>query len=552
MQMQRYVEERKSTKKIINHTKMKIIAGEPGTGKTQRLVNDAIDKLLQNKTVRIVTPTHSARENILSRINEMIDIEEDMKRLVKLNQLSSKVSVLYGYKGEDVILIDEISMISIPMLFNLLYQTIDIEGAEIIGYGDAKQLPVIKGNSIIENLLRYNLTVDTWEWVKQAYDNVDFEQLIAPKSWKLSDPIDFVVLRTNYRLNSLGYNGYNSKYIQDVIDNTLYEKYNKYEDIILSANSDNVLIITPDHTNRGAQVNDIINEHYGSEAYKHMPFVKEISGSKVYINPYYENNIGKLNFLDMIDKKKLDKSKMKYEYTGYVVVNVAQGVTVDDVLYFIGNGDIPNNLKSFYTRNNFYTAITRSRNITQTVGRVDVLNEMLDNLPMSPQMRLQHVVSNQAVKNLFDNLYSIQQELSIDDIYEMYLNIFSNTTVQGPLGDEIESYNIINVALNKNELMNEFGKYNDDFSIIKYKEIIYDKHISDVLSNNKKGKTGGGKIQQWVESLSDDKLNEVKNDIDKLSVRKFKAKWDMNKQLVVKYIKENKKIKCKKNNLSIY
>lgn len=542
MQMQRYVEERKSTKKIINHTKMKIIAGEPGTGKTQRLVNDAIDKLLQNKTVRIVTPTHSARENILSRINEMIDIEEDIKRLVKLNQLSSKVSVLYGYKGEDVILIDEISMVSIPMLFNLLYQTIDIEGAEIIGYGDAKQLPVIKGNSIIENLLRYNLTVDTWEWVKQAYDNVDFEQLIAPKSWKLSDPIDFVVLRTNYRLNSLGYNGYNSKYIQDVIDNTLYEKYNKYEDIILSANSDNVLIITPDHTNRGAQVNDIINEHYGSEAYKHMPFVKEISGSKVYINPYYENNIGKLNFLDMIDKKKLDKSKIKYEYTGYVVVNVAQGVTVDDVLYFIGNGDIPNNLKSFYTRNNFYTAITRSRNITQTVGRVDVLNEMLDNLPMSPQMRLQHVVSNQAVKNLFDNLYSIQQELSIDDIYEMYLNIFSNTTVQGPLGDEIDSYNIVNIALNKNELMNKFGEYNDDFSIIKYKEIIYDRHISDVNSENgknKKGKTGGGKIQQWVESLSDDDLNDVKSDVDKLSVRKFKAKWEMNKQLVEKYINEN-------------
>lgn len=535
MQMQRYVEERKRTKKIINHTKMKIIAGEPGTGKTQRLVNDAIDKLLQNKTVRIVTPTHSAKENILSRINEMKDIETDVKRLVTLYQLSSKVSVLYGYKGEDVILIDEISMISIPMLFNLLYQTIDIEGAEIIGYGDAKQLPVIKGNSIIENLLRYNLTVDTWEWVKQAYDNVDFEQLVAPKSWKLSDPIDFVVLRTNYRLNSLGYNGYNSKYIQDVIDNTLYDKYNKYEDIILSANSDNVLIITPDHTSRGAQVNDIINKHYGSEAYKHMPFVKEISGSKVYINPYYEYNVGKLNFLDMIDKKKLDKSKIKYEYTGYVVVNVAQGVTVDDVLYFIGNGDIPNNLKSFYTRNNLYTAITRSRNMTQTVGRVDVLNEMLNNLPMSPQMRLQHVVSNQAVKNLFDNLSSIQQELSIDEIYDMYLNIFSNTDVKGPLGDELESYNIINVALNKNELMNEFGKYNDDISIIKYKEIIYDKHISDVNSENKKGK---GKIQQWVESLSNDKLNDVKDDIDKLSVRKFKAKWNMNKQLVVKYIKE--------------
>lgn len=524
---------------VVNHTKMKIVVGEPGTGKTQRLINDAVNELLQMKTVRIIVPTHSARENIILRINEMKDSEEDVKRKAKLNQLIPKVSVLYGYKSEDVILIDEISMVSIPMLFNLLYQTIDIEDAEIIGYGDAKQLPVIKGNSIIENLLRYNVNTDVWEWVKQAYDNVDFEQLIAPKSWKLSDPIDFVVLKENYRLKSLGYNGYNDAYIKDVIDNTIYREHgDDYNDIILKANANNTLIITPDHTSRGLQINNVINDAYGGNAYKHMPFVKEISSSKVYTNPYYKyDSDNKLNFLETIDKNKLDKSYQKYEYVGYVVVNIAQGVTVDNVLYFIGNGDIANNLKSFYTRNNFYTAITRSRNVAQAVGRIDVLNEMLDNLPMSPQMRLQHVVSKQAVKDLFDNLYSISYKLSIDDIYTMYIKIFNNTNIKGQLGDEIESYSVVSIPYNKQQLINSFSDYHDEFSIIKYKEIIYNKHITHVNSDNgknKKGKTGGGKIQQWVDSLSDDKLNEVKNDIDELSRAKFKTKWDKDKRYVEK------------------
>ena len=65
---------------------------------------------------------------------------------------------------------------------------------------------------------------------------------------------------------------------------------------------------------------------------------------------------------------------------------------------------------------------------------------------------------------------------------------------------------------------------------------LYKSYKSKTNSFNAKGT---GKIQKWVETLSGDKLNSVKNDIDKLSVRKFKAKWNKDKRLVVKYLDIN-------------
>ena len=525
---------------IVNHTKMKIVVGEPGTGKTQRLINDAVNELLLMKTVRIIVPTHSAKENIISRINDMCRTETDRMRKSKLIDLFNCISVLYGYKNEDVILIDEISMVSTPTLFNLLYQTLDVEDAEIIGYGDAKQLPVINGNSIIENLLRNNVDIDVWEWVKEAYDKTTFDKLVAPNQWKLDAPVDFEVLTYNYRLRANGYTNYNQDYINNVIANTYYNESDDYVKIIKEANENNTLIITPEHKHRGNQINDIIKSVYGDKYYQYMPFIREKSGSKVYLNPLHHDYNGILNSFNFIKTLNTSDSlielKDKYDFTAYVVVNVAQGATVDNVLYFVGNDGIPKQAKSFYTRNNLYTAITRSRNVAQTVGNPSVLKSMSDNLPMSPQTRLQHISAKQSIPILFDSLYAISDELSIDEIYQLYIKIFNNNYVMGQLGDEIKSYNVVSIPYSKQKVINSFVDYQDDKSIIKYKNIIYNKHISNSRSNNKKGR---GKIQQWVESLSDDKLNEVKNDIDKLSVRKFKAKWDKDKRYVVKYIEEN-------------
>lgn len=524
---------------VKNNTNMKIVAGEPGTGKTTRLIQDGVDEILSLRTVTIIVPTHSARQTIVDKIDDMLLVEINEVRKNALMKLRYNVNVLYGYAGEQTILIDEISMISVPVLFNILYRTLDVEGAKIIGYGDIKQLPVIKGNSIIEELLRNNLTVDVWEWVKEAYNNVEQNKLVAPSVWKLASNVQFETLLKNYRLQANGYTGYTQEYIQDVIDNSIYNKSGYYEEVINNALYNNTLIIAPSH-GRGAEVNESLINRYGDNFDKVAPFVKEISGTKVYLNPDNENYKSVKSAFGFVKEAPINFNPKKYEYTAYVVVNVAQGATVDDVLYYMGNKPISGQAKSFYTRNNLYTAIARSRNIAQLVGYKGSFENMMNNLPLSAQARLHHVKAREAVLALFNNLMSIHEELSLDEIYKMYLNLFEEVSVGGNVGEQLSIYGIVNEPFEKDELALEFKNYDIQKAmrlgfVIDYKSKIYDAHISESNTSNmknntnslgKRNKAGKGYVQEWVRALSDDKLNALREDVDNLSVRKFKAKYD--------------------------
>ena len=66
------------------------------------------------------------------------------------------------------------------------------------------------------------------------------------------------------------------------------------------------------------------------------------------------------------------------------------------------------------------------------------------------------------------------------------------------------------------------------------------KYISDVYrksasgNSNAKGKgKGNGKVQRWVASLNEDELSVLKDDVNKLSFRKFGKKWDHAKKNVI-------------------
>lgn len=63
-------------------------------------------------------------------------------------------------------------------------------------------------------------------------------------------------------------------------------------------------------------------------------------------------------------------------------------------------------------------------------------------------------------------------------------------------------------------------------------------------SRGNKYAKGKGKIQIFVSNLNEEKLNEIKDDINELSVRKFKAKWDMTKKSVISAVEslENKEV----------
>ncbi|MFP7153533.1 AAA family ATPase [Weissella paramesenteroides] len=549
---------------VKNNTQMKIVTGEPGTGKSTRLIQDGVDEILALRTVSIIVPTHSARQTIVDKIDGMMMIELNDVRRNALMKLRYNVNVLYSYAGEQTILIDEVSMISIPVLFNLLYRTLDVEGANIIGYGDIKQLPVIKGNSIIEELLRNNLTVDVWEWVKEAYNNVEQNRLVAPKVWKLASDVKFEILLKNYRLEAEGYTGYSQKYIQDVINDAMYNEDGDYTDVINTAVLDNALIITPSHA-RGAEVNDALIQHYGREYFEKVaPFVKEVSGTKVYLNPDHENYESLKSAFGFVKEVPDSLSSTKYEHTAYIVVNVAQGATVNNVLYYMGNKPIPAQSKSFYTRNNLYTAITRSRNVAQLVGDKKSFEKMLDNLPLSAQERLRHVKARETVKVLFDKLMLMNNKLEFDDIYQLYLKLFESTNVTGKIGEELSVYGVTNEPFEPDELKLEFKNYDIQKAILSgfkfdYKTEIYDKYISEVNAKKMQGNKnslgkqnakghknalgkqnakGKGSNQRFVLRLNADELAQLKLDIDNMTVRAFKEKYNKTKRLIVKAIEE--------------
>ena len=552
---------------VKNNTSMKIIAGEPGAGKTTRLIKDGVDEILSLRTVTIIVPTHSARQTIVDKIDEMLLVEINEVRKNALMKLRYNVNVLYGYAGEQTILIDEISMISVPILFNILYRTLDVKGAKIIGYGDIKQLPVIKGNSIIEELLRNNLTVDVWEWVKEAYNNVEQNKLVAPKSWKLASCVQFETLLKNYRLQANGYTGYTQEYIQDVIDNAIYNEGGYYDEVLYNALYNNTLIIAPSHY-RGAEVNKSLINLCEDNFDKVAPFVKEISGTKVYLNPDNKNYKAVKSAFGFVKEVPINFNPDKFEHTAYVVVNVAQGATVDNVLYYMGNKPISGQAKNFYTRNNLYTAITRSRNIAQLVGYKGSFEEMMNNLPLSAQARLHHVKAREAVLVLFDKLMMMNNKLEFSDIYELYLKLFKDTTVPGKIGEELSVYGIVHEPFEKNELKLQFKDYDTQKAILSgfkfdYKTEIYDKYISELNSEKMKGKknslgkknskgkqnakghknhSGKGKNQIWVLSLNNDELAELKLDIENMTVRDFKDKYNKTKRLVAKAVEalENK------------
>lgn len=63
---------------------------------------------------------------------------------------------------------------------------------------------------------------------------------------------------------------------------------------------------------------------------------------------------------------------------------------------------------------------------------------------------------------------------------------------------------------------------------------IYEKYISEVKTSNGASRKGKGKVQIWLSGLSDSELMNLKADVNALSVRKFKDKYNMAKKNVVK------------------
>ena len=507
---------------------LNFIVGEPGTGKSTRLVQDALNLVRKGISTTVITPTHSAKKNILSMISKRLEATNEPEEASALKKIRHEVHVLTdSYSGQQAILIDEISMIDSVTLYSLLYQTLNVKNVLINSYGDIKQIPAIKGNSVIEQVLRTNLKDQSlWEWVNDAYENVDFVKLTPPKNWYLKQDIGFEILSTNYRLAGGGYSGYNTQYLIDVIDNSIDHSLtgSGYQEAVLQYLDKGYLFIAPTHE-RGKEINQYVADKYGDEYITRVPFLTQ--DKKVYLNPRARDySLNKERF-DFVNDIPAGGNIVNYIPTAYVVVNVAQGATVDNVVYYFGDTPIPNIRNDFYTRNQVYTAVTRSRYPAIIMGDRAEVRKQLYNVPRSAQSRLEYKVADATLKELFIKLQSeeLDSPLTFDEIKGRYTNLFKAEAEYADTHDtDILVYNIKSNPRSDKDIKLSFKEYEVGDNGIDYKKLVYESYISEQRAIA--AKRVKGRVQKWVSSLSEEDLNKVKDDIKNFSMRQFKAKYD--------------------------
>lgn len=532
---------------MLNPNTISVLAGQPGTGKTYELVRRAVDDLVAYHSVWVVTPTNSSREAIRAIIDQQLASETIVARQEALKTLRYSIGVRTGYSGETRIYLDEASMFPLSSLMALFYQSEAVDDVHYTIVGDLKQLPAIKSSSVMEVLVSNNIDMNIWEWTKQAYEQIGFETMEAPASWRIGTPIDFEALLDNHRLQELGFTGYNEDYLNHVVANAIDRSATNrgeadYSDVILQALADYRLIIAPTHA-RGKIIDDYVIAKYGDEALVEFPFVRDGKSKKVYHNPRYKDPERLEQEYPFIPTVDYSVNPEDLSLTAYSSVDMAQGVTTNQgVLFFMGDKPIPSGkTQHHYSRNQLYTAVTRGKAEAQLVGRKASFEKMLTILPQSSQERLHYVKAERAVAELFKLLEKQKTEQTFEYIYNLYKKVFTSTDL-GNMTAEVVNSNVSSDIYTPDRLRLAFKAYDDDKASAlnrpKYRELLYTTYISEVQSGNAKRKRGTGKVQKYLSSLTPAKLAQIKADVNNLSQSVFKNTYGLSKQSV-KYNLEN-------------
>jgi len=530
----------------LNSNKIRAILGQPGTAKSTKLVQMAVDDMLMGHQVIAITPTHGSRESLRATIDTAMGIESSEERLNALKELKYKrIKVMYGYtEAYDRIYIEEASQFPDTHFTSLMYRSQHVQGAVITLVGDLKQLNVPAGHSVLELLLSATVDQPVWDWTAEAYQNVDFEFLTAPKSWYLEDTqIPLTILNKNYRLASQGFsNGYDDEYINTVIDKAIDIQSDEpegvvYHDVVIDAVKNNRLMVALSHK-RGQVLNDIILGEFGDDALGYFPFVRD--DSKVWLNPEnrdYESLKKVFPFVKELDKG-IDLKKL--ELSAYAVPHTVQGATYKgSVLVFLGNEPISKKATSYYTNNNLYVAMSRGTALAQLVGNKDEFRKMLLNRPASMREAKMHLKSEMAVKELFNRMLELREEKTFEEVYGLFGDIFG--TIELPAEDErvLEDYNVTSAMYTEDQLRRAFAKYPVGRALKlgflpNYKDLFYKPYIQSINSENGSKRVGRGKVQLMINSLSEEQREQLKNDVQTLSQRKFKAQYNMTQVTVKK------------------
>ncbi len=378
-----------------------IVTGGPGTGKTT-IIKCIIDILEEEKKNYVLcAPTGRAAKRITQTTGKEA---KTLHRLLEISKIDDNdIDMFYEYQvkqvEDEVIIIDEASMIDLMMMNNL------VKGikpdTQVIIVGDVNQLPSVGPGSVLKDIIASDI-VPTVE-LKQIY--------------RQSAKSDIIV--NAHKVNEGEYPTFKSKDTDMffIPTSTIEQTVSEISSLIsyrleAYANFDvlkDLQVLTPvKKTELGTiQLNEKIQEilnpksdkkkqvEYQSRIFREKDKVMQIvnnydkkySIEGKFFEGIYNGDIGYIELIDSDEEKlyvKFDDDRLveydfdeldQLEHSYAITIHKSQGYEFDYVILPIFTG-----YKKLLTRNLLYTAMTRAKKMLIIVGNRNVVNYMVDNL----------------------------------------------------------------------------------------------------------------------------------------------------------------------------
>lgn len=339
--------------------------GYAGTGKTTIII-ELIYILLKNKYIKSViftAPTNKALNVMKTKFafyinkllqetqnfdeNEKINFEQNLEKLRKKNIIVEFATIhrLMKYKTEfnmdgemmfikdkdsllenfDLVIIDECSMVSINLIYEMLLE-IEKINKKIIFLGDPAQLPPVneKISSIFmndKNIIQYeslkkyimNPSIDSYNIFCKNILNMDIfvlKEIIRTKNISIINACNLIrdwIIDKNDFLNISQFIDDNfTIYPFDKTVKVLTDWYKQFEESI-KINSDSIIITwTNDETNK-------YNDHCRKILFKKSNLDKFVIGDILILNEFYNINSNKFNTSEKIIVKNIENIEYKIE-----------------------------------------------------------------------------------------------------------------------------------------------------------------------------------------------------------------------------------------------
>ncbi len=378
-----------------------IVTGGPGTGKTT-IIKCIIDILEEEKKNYVLcAPTGRAAKRITQTTGKEA---KTLHRLLEISKIDDNdIDMFYEYQvkqvEDEVIIIDEASMIDLMMMNNL------VKGikpdTQVIIVGDVNQLPSVGPGSVLKDIIASDI-VPTVE-LKQIY--------------RQSAKSDIIV--NAHKVNEGEYPIFKSKDTDMffISTSTIEQTVSEISSLIsyrletyapLDVLRDLQVLTPVKKTELGTiQLNEKIQEILNpkSESKKQVEYQSRIFREKdkvmQIVNNYdkkysiegkffegiYNGDIGYIELIDNDEEKlyvKFDEDRLveydfdeldQLEHSYAITIHKSQGSEFDYVILPIFTG-----YKKLLTRNLLYTAMTRAKKMLIIVGNRNVVNYMVDNL----------------------------------------------------------------------------------------------------------------------------------------------------------------------------